>query len=754
MGADLSRAPGSSTQQLAEFVAALSGLASAPEAAQAAVARATEALAGSFGAVVLNRRVAVSAGFRPGAEPGQLVLLAGLEPGDVVELPEVPVPCCVATAPVEGGVEGTLLVGRDAREPFSAEELGLVRAMGRVLAMVLRTIATVDELEERHELLQRLSQIQRSITQRADLQDTLDAIVAGAAALVDEPIASLRIIDPDDAQQVIMVSSLGVPDEITEASRRSRVGEGAGGRAISEARLVVIDDYCAAEHGLPNFARYAIQTAMAAPVREQGGIAGSLTVATRTPGRRFSSLEQEMLLSFAEHASLALTDARMVSDAMHQAMHDSLTGLPNRALFLDRVQHALDRNRRAGRQLAVLFLDLDNFKVVNDSLGHAAGDDLLVAVAGRLSHALRRSDTVARFGGDEFGILVEDVRSEHDAIVVAEQIAGLFVQPFALGDRDHFVTASIGIAIADRTTASPDTLIRDSDAAMYRAKAQGRAGYELFDDLMRARVVHRLRVETELRTALQRGQIRLAYQPVVSLCDGSICGAEALVRWQHPERGLIGPGDFIHVAEESGLIVGLGEQVLEMACEEAARWAQARPDGPQLSISVNLSVRQVSQPGLVGAVRRALGRARLEAPLLALEITESVLLEDADGPKETLRALKALGTKLILDDFGTGYSSLGYLKRLPLDGLKIDRSFVAGLGADHEDSAIVSAVAGMAAGLGLTVTAEGVETAAQAAELRALGIQRAQGFTFARPMSAEEFRRLPVRLGAGALDAA
>jgi hypothetical protein len=215
MGADLSRAPGSSTQQLAEFVAALSGLGSAPEAAQAAVARATEALAGSFGAVVLNRRVAASAGFRPGAEPGQLVLLAGLEPGDVVELPEVPVPCRVATAPVEGGVEGTLLVGRDAREPFSAKELGLVRAMGRVLAMVLRTIATVDELEERHELLQRLSEIQRSITQRADLQDTLDAIVAGAAALVDEPIASLRIIDPDDAQQVIMVSSLGVPDEIT-----------------------------------------------------------------------------------------------------------------------------------------------------------------------------------------------------------------------------------------------------------------------------------------------------------------------------------------------------------------------------------------------------------------------------------------------------------------------------------------------------------------------------------------------------------
>ena len=402
----------------------------------------------------------------------------------------------------------------------------------------------------------------------------------------------------------------------------------------------------------------------------------------------------------------------------------------------------------------MLFLDLDNFKVVNDSLGHAAGDELLVAVGGRLGQALRRSDTVARFGGDEFGILVEDVRSEHDAIVVAEQIAGLFVQPFALADRDHFVTASIGIAIADRTTASPATLIRDADAAMYRAKAQGRAGYELFDDLMRARVVHRLRIETELRTALQRGQIRLAFQPVVALADGSIRGAEALVRWQHPERGLIGPDEFIHVAEESGLIVQLGEQVLEMACVEAASWAQARPDGPQLSISVNLSVRQVGQPGLVGAVQRALERSGLEPPLLALEITESVLLEDADGPKETLRALKALGARLILDDFGTGYSSLGYLKRLPLDGLKIDRSFVAGLGADHEDSAIVSAVAGMAAGLDLTVTAEGVETAAQAAELRRLAVQQAQGFHFGRPMPAEDFRRLPARLGAGARDAA
>ncbi|MEA2296685.1 MAG: hypothetical protein QOE86_4324, partial [Solirubrobacteraceae bacterium] len=366
-----------------------------------------------------------------------------------------------------------------------------------------------------------------------------------------------------------------------------------------------------------------------------------------------------------------------------------------------------------------------------------AGDRLLVAVAERLSGALRASDTVARFGGDEFAILLEDVDDVAGAERVAEQVAALMREPFVVGARQHVIGASVGIALSGPASATPDALVRDADAAMYRAKLRGRAGHEVFDEDMRTRALARLRTEDELRHAIGAGQLRLAYQPIVSLDDGQIVGAEALVRWQHPERGLLGPLEFIPIAEDSGLIIPIGDWVLAQACRAAAAWAADRP----LHVSVNLSPRQIG-PQLIDAVAAAITTTGLDPARLALEITESVLLEDSEAAHATLKALKSLGVQIVLDDFGTGYSSLGYLKRLPLDGLKIDRSFVGGLGTDADDSAIVSAVAGMAGSLGLMIIAEGVETLAQVDELRRLDCQRAQGFHFAGPLEPAAFEAM------------
>ncbi len=606
----------------------------------------------------------------------------------------------------------------------------------------------VSALAERQALLERLSKIQKSITRRADLQETLDAIVAGAAELLDEPIAGLRLIDEQDPGWLRLVSWVGMGADFGPEMARSPVADGVGGRAVVEERLVVDEHYQAAARPIAAVRAAGAHAAIAAPVREQARVVGSLAVASTRPERRFSSYEREALTAFAEQASIALTDARMVSDALHQAVHDALTGLPNRTLFADRVERALARARRRGGRVAVLFFDLDHFKVVNDSLGHHAGDQLLVALADRLRDLLRDSDTVARFGGDEFAVLLEDVDDGSGPVRVAESVIELLSQPIVVGGRRHVISASIGIALSGPGSSSPAALVRDADAAMYRAKLGGRNGYEVFDDRMRAHAMERLRIENELRAALEEEQFELHFQPIVDLTDPAhpICSAEALVRWRHPRRGLLGPGEFIAVAEESGLILGLGRWVLEEACRACAAWPAV--DGKRVSVTVNLSPRQIG-PRLIDAVAAAITDSGLDPSLLALEITEGVLLEDSDTSRATLKALRALGARLLLDDFGTGYSSLGYLRRLPLDGLKVDRSFVDGLGADEEASAIVGAIIGMATSLGLSVVAEGVETPAQLAALAELGCGLAQGYLFARPMTGDAFvAELALRSGA------
>ena len=426
----------------------------------------------------------------------------------------------------------------------------------------------------------------------------------------------------------------------------------------------------------------------------------------------------------------------------YQALHDPLTGLPNRLLFMDRLEHALSLASRQTRLIMVLFVDLDDFKVVNDSLGHEAGDTLLVAVAKRLEACLRPEDTVARFGGDEFAVLLEDITVTSDAYRAAERIVEGLRKPFVIEGREISISPSIGIVSATSSHDRPKDLLRKADIAMYVAKGKGKARYEVFDSTMNVRALERLELENDLRRAIERGELRVHYQPKVLVGTGKIVGTEALVRWEHPERGLLPPVAFIPIAEETDLIVPLGRWVLTEACRQTREWQELYPSDSPWVVCVNLSGRQLRHPELVKDVGRALQETGLEPENLDLEITESVLIEDQLSNLTTLRELKRLGVKLIIDDFGTDYSSLSYLKRLPADFLKIDRSFIGGLGEDPKDEGIVSAVIDLARVLGLEEIAEGVETTEQAAYLRELGCRFAQGYLFSKPLPAEEIGAL------------
>ncbi|HUP45590.1 MAG TPA: EAL domain-containing protein [Thermoanaerobaculia bacterium] len=426
-----------------------------------------------------------------------------------------------------------------------------------------------------------------------------------------------------------------------------------------------------------------------------------------------------------------VTEQRIVeSQLLHNAFHDVLTGLPNRALFLDRVGHALARRKQ---NFAVLLLDVDHFKNVNDSLGHAVGDEVLVLIGERLQKCVRAADTVSRFGGDEFTVLVDNVTGPTDATRAAARIQNGIAQPFQIGEHEIFISVSIGITLGTLDYERPEQILRDADTAMYRAKAQGRARSEIFDAEMRADVVARLQLETDLRRALDRGELLLHYQPIVRLGTRQVAGFEALLRWQHPVRGMVAPGDFIGVAEETGLIVPIGQFVLREACRAAAAWA------PRY-VSVNVSSRHVAQADLLGDVNAALETCSLEPAALHIEITESVIMQQPDFALAVLKGVRELGCQVALDDFGTGYSSLSYLHQFPIDRLKIDASFVRQLTTDQKNVEIIRSIVSLGRGLGIEVVAEGVETAEQEALLISLGCEYAQGYLFARPAAESELR--------------
>ena len=456
---------------------------------------------------------------------------------------------------------------------------------------------------------------------------------------------------------------------------------------------------------------------------------------------------------FREIAISALTEIelqRRTADAerieqqlRHDALHDRLTGLPNRAFFVERVRIAVERARRNPEEcFGVLFLDLDNFKAINDSFGHVAGDELLLEVSRRLTGCLRSLDMLARLGGDEFALLLENIREPSDAARVAERLQASLQTPITVGEDEAYTSVSLGIAVHSEADDHPQHLLRSADLALYRAKEQGRARFQVFDPRMHEEAVRRLRLETDLRRALERNQFRLHYQPVVSLDTGRIVAVEALLRWEHPERGLVPPGDFIHVAEEAGIISEISRWVLEQACRQCQSWRREHGDDAPESVWVNLSMRQLAEGGLARQVSEVLQSLRFEAKRLTLEVTENLLVENVDVSLRTLSELHELGVRVFMDDFGSGHSSLGFLDRLAIDGIKIDRSFIGHLGAGDRPLQLVRTIVALVRGLGFIPIAEGVETEEQLRLLRDMGCEFAQGFHFSRAVPPDGIAKL------------
>jgi len=714
-----------SAEQLTEFLAAITRAVDEDTAVRAAVERAAEALDCEIGAFVRGESVVTSVGFATGKVPVRELVEAADGRRATLELPGGAVAKTIAVS-LEDPQLGRIIFARSGADPFRPEEMIVLRGMARILGMTLTMIRTVESLRSRQRLLERSASIQSAITMRTPLQEVLDLITDGAGELLGDEVVGLRLIDPEFPDRMRTVATSGVESELLRQTEHGLVGKGVGGMAIAENRLVVIDNYAAMPDALPEFVEQGLQSAIAAPIHDDGAVIGSLVVASYIPGRVYSQSEQELLTAFAQHASLALLDARTVDKLLRQALHDPLTSLANRTLFLDRLEHALARAEREGSSLAVLFIDLDRFKGVNDNFGHGTGDALLVEVGHRLRSLTRATDTVARFGGDEFAVLIEDAIEQPAAARVAAAIIDRLRQVFVIEGEEIFMTASVGIALGHRRGDDP---LRDADLAMYRAKTGGKDRYEFFATGMRAAMIDRLELEGDLKQALERDSFVLHYQPIVDLSAGTIKGLEALIRWQHPQRGLLPAEEFIPLAEETGAIFSIGRWALREACRTASGW---RHGGVQPYVSVNLVPIQLQQLDLVEEIAEIIAETGLDPACLVLEITESALVEDSRAI-QTLRGLKELGVRLAVDDFGTGYSSLHHLQRLPLDALKIPRAFTDQLGAGSGDSSLPQAIIGLARIFGLDVIAEGIDQAEQLAQLLRLGCTAGQGLLFAGP---------------------
>jgi diguanylate cyclase (GGDEF)-like protein len=575
---------------------------------------------------------------------------------------------------------------------------------------------------------------------RSRIDDLMELAVTSVQRTLGVEMAAILEYRPEE-KSFLVRSGAGFPDgTVGETTVPGGLGSQAGYTLLTGHPVIVEDWAEETRFAISEVLRRAgARSGVTLPIRGHGepfGVFG----AQSTMAGRFGTHEVNFLQAISNILAHELERREAEERARRRALHDPLTGLPNRALFADRLGRALAESERHASSVAVLFIDVDHFKVINDSVGHAAGDELLKQVAPRLKQAVRGADTIARFGGDEFGVLLAEVADERTAIRVAERIATMLATPFQIGGREHFIGVSTGIVLGG-SGRDPDELIRDADTAMYSAKRRGRGRYELFDHDMRARVRELITVDNELRTAIERSDLRLSYQPVVDLRSGKVIGAEALVRWQHPERGLLMPDQFIGVAEETGLIRPLGGWVLENACRDAAEWQSVDADSRPVQLSVNVSVRQLT-PDFADLVELTLDHSAIQPACLSLELIEGVLIEDDPVVREALARLDAIGVGLALDDFGTGYSSLGYLKRLSFRTIKLDRSFVQHIKPGGVDEAIVSAVIKLGKALGLEVVAEGVETKQQLEIVSALGCQLVQGHHFSPPLSPPDFVEL------------
>jgi diguanylate cyclase (GGDEF)-like protein len=590
------------------------------------------------------------------------------------------------------------------------------------------------------------------LLERLEPRELLAEIVERAANLVGVKHGFLYLLEGPEGgstDDLDLVARVGMGNFAGYDGYRLPHGTGVGWAVVRSGQPVVVDDYAEYPSRAPDLPAGIFGAICAVPLTSGDEVLGLIGLSSGDATRPFSEREVEALARFGQLASIAIDNARLFERAQtevrsraHAALHDTLTGLPNRTMLLNRLAEQMEgatreegRRRATQSRVALILLDLDRFKVVNESLGHAAGDQLLTEAGRRLLAAARSTDTVARLGSDEFGILLGPVRSVREAERVASRIEASLAGAFNLDGNEVSVGASMGIAIGSAALPHPLDLLKQAEIALHRAKADPVRNVILFDPQMHVQTLDRVTLEHDLRRAIERSELGLHYQPLVDLRDGSVLGMEALLRWEHPTRGLISPLSIIPLAEETGLILPIGRWVLETACHQLRDWQRRFPAATGMAVSVNLSARQFAESSLISSVASVLDHAGLEPGCLELEITESVVMDQSEASIERLRGLRALGVKLVLDDFGTGYSSLSYLRRLPLDTIKVDRSFVSGLGgADPADGPIVQAVIALAHGLGIDVVAEGIETAAQLGSLRALDCDRGQGYWFARPL--------------------
>jgi diguanylate cyclase (GGDEF)-like protein len=709
-----------STQQLAEFLAGISNCETQGEATQHAVERAAEALEAEVCIYLRDGEVIDSIGFPPGTVSSEPVVEAVQGKRDSIEVPGIG-DCPLMTVPVTGTPGGHLVLARVGNN-FDAADRSLVRAMARAMSLSLGVIQTLENERERRELLGRLSRIQRSISHHAPLQEVLDAICEGAAELLGERLAGVSLIDPSAPGRIVAAALVGHATDATDQI----IGRPRGAimrRAIEEDELLVIEDFQHEPDMHPYFVEAGVTTVIAAPVLEAGKPAGVVCVGSKQEARLFSTAEREALTAFADHASLALTDARL-TDQVARALHDPLTGLPNRSFLSEELADRL----QADGSPAVISLDLDKFRTINDRIGHRSGDHLLVEIAGRLKDVAAPDDVVARMEGDTFALLT----SAGTASTLSERVLAAITDSFELEGRTLQTTASLGLV---DTGDDAEQMLRDADLAMYRAKSDGGSRIVSFETGMHTELVKRLELQDDLARALEDDEIVAHFQPKVDLRSARVIGVEALVRWAHPERGLVSPGEFLPLAEAGGHMRALTERVIEFSTRAAGDWWHS---GLGLQLSVNLAPSTFSEPGwkLDAFVAQALARTGLPGKALQFEVTEDALMSDPEVATEMLKHLSKIGATISIDDFGTGHSSLGRLKSLPIDELKIDRSFIQDLTED--DKTIVRSTIHLAHQMGLQVVAEGVESEEAWRQLRSMGAERAQGFLISKPIAARE----------------
>lgn len=681
--------------RLVEFLGTISRCGDGASAVRSATELVAEEFDAEICAVVVDGRLVAAFGFGAAAVPEDT--LTAIAPGIGRTTFAGIGPCSTLAAPWAAGTQGRLVVARTVGA-FDRSDRNLLMGMAGSLGLVLDMLAVLERERGRHLVLQVLLDLQRAISHREPLPVVLNAVTDGASRVLRGVEVCLVLAQAVEADRPVVVGPPIEPgDDVAEV-----------------------------------------------PVHVHGTPVGVLR-ARSSNGARVDPDGLALLTSFAEHASLALAEARAI-EVVEEAFRDPLTGIPNRQLFMERLTQELAHAATRPGGPAVLFIDLDRFKAVNDTLGHAAGDELLRAVSERIRSCVR-DGTVARFGGDEFAVLLEDVAEPADAAAVGERIVAEIQRSFTIGGRTVHVGATVGIAHVDPElpVADAEELVRNADAAMYRGKGLYGSRVVTYDPHLHAALLERLELQSDLQLALDRGELKVLYQPVALLPGGGLLGAEALLRWAHPTLGLVPPGEFIPLAELTGAIVPIGRWVLAEACRTLTRWRTRSPDA---AVGVNVSVHQLRDPGFVDDVRRVLADEHLPGTNLFLEITESVLLDDEEHMVARLEALRDLGCPIVLDDFGTGFSALGYLRSYPVDVLKVDRSFVSGSGSGSGGDQLVRTILELGRAYGLGVIAEGIETREQCDRLVELGCRFGQGWYLGRPMPADQVAEALAERGA------